>query len=484
LKKEFLLNIILLLGINFLVKPFYLFGVDLHIQNLVGEESYGMYKVLFNIAFLLQFIHEPGIQSYNSQNIAKNPDQLKIHLPRILGLKSILGIVYFVLALGYFFYRGYDPLLLNLMVFTTINIFLSSVFVYLRTNIAAIGKYRIDSMISSLDKILMLIILGYLSYTSPYKDNFQIIWLAYGQFFAFVISCIVALVILYKHLGTLSITFSSKYSKDLLKASLPFALVLLTMSAYTRMDSIMLEHLLDDNGFESGVYEYGYRFLDAMNMIGYLFAALLIPMFASNLKNKKVINDLVDTGLRTMTVITFVGASTLITFRKEIMEWSKAGGVDYDGDIILYLMLSFIMISMAYIFGSLLVANKNLKRLNILFIIGVLINFILNYWQIPLDKALGAAKSTFITQTIMTLGQAYLAISLLKIKIGKRILVNMAIFGLFCALLSWVVSVYSPIEWWYNIILYICVTLFFAFISGLMDIKLFISLLKKEKAEI
>ena len=99
LKKEFILNIILLLSINFLIKPFYLFGVDLHIQNIVGTDTYGMYKVLFNIAFLLQFVHEPGIQAFNSQNIAKTPDKLGFHLPRILGLKIILGIIYFILAI-------------------------------------------------------------------------------------------------------------------------------------------------------------------------------------------------------------------------------------------------------------------------------------------------------------------------------------------------------------------------------------------------
>ena len=150
-----------------------------------------MYKVLFNIAFLLQFIHEPGIQSFNSQNIAKNPEKLGFHLPRILGLKMILGIVYFILAITYFLLNPYDHSLLPLMIVIAVNLFLSTLFLYLRTNVASIGKYRIDSLLSSLDKFLMLIILGVLSWVSPFRENFEIIWLAYGQFAAFLIACIV-----------------------------------------------------------------------------------------------------------------------------------------------------------------------------------------------------------------------------------------------------------------------------------------------------
>jgi len=361
---------------------------------MMGTGTYGMYKVLFNIAFLLQFVHEPGIQSYNSQNIAKNPDQLGFHLPRILGLKSILFVLYFVLAIGYFFVSGFDVQLLPLMVVIAINLFLSTLFLYLRTNIAAIGKYRIDSLLSSLDKLLMLVILGVLSWVPPFCERFEIIWLAYGQLAAFALSCLVALWILRKQLGQLSIKFSFDYAKKLIKWSAPYALILLTMSAYTRMDSIMLEHILDDGGQQSGIYEYGYRFLDALNMVGYLFAALLLPMYAANIKDHRIIKDLVDTGFRMM-----------------------------------------VSLSLAYIFGSLLVANNSLRRFNILLIGGVLLNFALNTYLIPSEQALGAAKATFVTQTLMTIGQVILVMTILKVKIDTRLLFIVVGFGLFCALI-------------------------------------------------
>lgn len=468
------------MAINFLIKPFYLFGVDLHIQNLVGTDTYGMYKVLFNIAFLLQFIHEPGIQSFNSQNIAKNPEKLGFHLPRILGLKVVFGIVYFVLAIGYFLLNPYDHTLLPLMVVITINLFLSTLFLYLRTNVAAIGKYRVDSLLSSLDKFLMLIILGVLSWVSPFRENFEIIWLAYGQFAAFFIACCVALAILYKHLGSLSISFSWDYTKKLIRWSLPYALILLSMSAYTRMDSIMLERILNDGGMESGIYEYGYRFLDAFNMVGYLFASLLLPMYASNFNNNKIINELVDVGLRLMVFITFVGATLAITYRNEIMEWAHAEATPYYGDILIYLMLSFISLSIAYIFGSLIVASNRLRNFNILLFGGVFLNFFLNLYLIPHSSALGAAKATFITQTIMAIGQVLLVYQLINIKISRRLMLSIIVFGLFCVLIFGSIYVLIDIGWVYKALVSICFTIFAAFIFKLVEVHTFTDLLARK----
>ncbi len=439
-----------------------------------------MYKVLFNIAFLLQFVHEPGIQSFNSQNIAKNPDQLGFHLPRILGLKMILGIVYFALAIGYFTLKGFDSSLLPLMVVIAINLFLSTLFIYLRTNIAGIGKYRIDSFLSTIDKLLMLFILGYLSWVSPYKENFEIIWLAYGQMAAFGISCLVALGILYKHLGGFGISFSWDYTKKLLRWSAPYALILLTMSAYTRMDSIMLEHILQDDGRESGIYEYGYRFLDALNMIGYLFAALLLPMYAANIKDNKTIKGLVDIGFRMMVLVTFVGSAVTITYRNEIMKWAHADATPYYGDIMLYLMLSFISLSIAYVFGSLLVANNSLKKLNILLIGGVILNFGLNMYLIPSESALGAAKATLITQTLMTLGQIYLVVNIMKVKISTRLLFIVLGFGLFCVLIFGSIYAYLPINWLIRAIISISFSLIVALIIRLIDIRTITELISKK----
>jgi hypothetical protein len=84
MKKEFLFNLILLVGINLLIKPFYAFGIDLQVQNRVGLSEYGLYFALFNFSFLFQILTDLGIQQYNSRFIAQNPALASKYLPHFL----------------------------------------------------------------------------------------------------------------------------------------------------------------------------------------------------------------------------------------------------------------------------------------------------------------------------------------------------------------------------------------------------------------
>ena len=408
MKKEFIVNIILLLTINLLVKPLYLFGVDAHIQNMVGPETYGVYYALFNLVFLFQFIIEPGILSYNSRNIAQHPDKLSYHLPRILGVKLVLFVCFLVAILIGFFAWGYSLDLLSLYIVIGINLFLSTTYIYLRSNIAAIGKYRTDSFLSATDKVLMLVILGTLSWWPGLREQFTIMWLVYGQMAAYVISCFIALFILRKHLLSLSLVFSLDYFKKLIRWSYPFIFILLFMSIYNKMDGIMLERMLDDEGLQAGIYAAGYRFVDAFNMLGYLIAALLLPMYSSNLKNSTVITDLLHTGLKLMVVGAAVAALSLTFYGSEILPYIYTAADGYYAEVLSVLMVSFIGVTIAYLYGTLLVANDNLKSFNILLLTGVVLNLALNLYLIPSMKAHGAAVATAITQLVVMVGQILL----------------------------------------------------------------------------
>jgi len=151
LNREFLINIILLVVINLLIKPIYIFGIDARIQNLVGTADYGLYFALFNFIFLFQVINDPGIQNYNSRFIAQDPKKISFHFSRILGSKVLLGVLFVAVTLCVAALIGYPLSQLKLLGLIAVNFFLATLFIYLRTNISALGMYRKDSYISALD---------------------------------------------------------------------------------------------------------------------------------------------------------------------------------------------------------------------------------------------------------------------------------------------------------------------------------------------
>ena len=77
-----------------------------------------------------------------------------------------------------------------------------------------------------------------------------------------------------------------------MKRSFPYALLILLMTIYYRIDSVMLERMIDDDSIQAGIYAQSYRFFEASNMIAYLFAALLLPIFSKMLKMKECVQEL------------------------------------------------------------------------------------------------------------------------------------------------------------------------------------------------
>jgi len=72
----------------------------------------------------------------------------------------------------------------------------------------------------------------------------------------------------------------------------------------------------------------------------------------------------------------------------------------YWSDVYQILFISYLGISVGYIYGTLLTANESIRSMNYIFLGGVILNFSLNLIFIFLWKAWGAALATVITQTL------------------------------------------------------------------------------------
>ena len=444
MNKEFLSNLFLILGLNLLIKPIYVLLIDTEVQNRVGPEVFGVYFALFNFSFLLQFLLDFGIQNYNSQYIASDRKRFTTEFSSILGSKVILTVMfYFILIVG-FLVLGFPLESFRLLLLIGVQIILLSFLLFIRGNISALGYYRIDSVFSALDKLLLVFILGWLLYFSANKSFFTIDHFLYAQIVALGITLVFAYIYLRYKKGTLRIKISFPYLFLLVKKSLPFAIVLLLMNLYTRMDGVMLERLLDDNGMQAGIYAAGYRIMDALNMIGFLFATLLLPMFA-HIKVTSEQNDLAITSLSLLTVVVGLASLSGIFYSYDIMHWLYIDANDYYARVFSILMFCFTAISIAYIFGSMITAKGNLRKLNIIYGLGIIINWSLNLFLIPRYFALGAAWSTLATQVIVLIGLVFISVQDLNWKIKLNTVINLIVYLTSSATIFYLIQ--SFLEW-------------------------------------
>ncbi len=460
---KFVKYLSLLLVLNLLIKPFWILGIDRSVQNAVGAGEYGMYFALFNFSFLFNILLDLGITNFNNKNISQNNYLLTKYLSNILVLKFVLFGLYLVVTLTIALFVNYSQEQLNLLYILTFNQFLSSFILYLRSNLGGLHLFRSDSFISVLDKTLMIIICAVLLWGNVVSE-FRIQYFIYAQTAGYLLSAVITFLLVFGRTSKpdLRLIWNFPFLLAIIRQSFPYALLVLLMTFHNRIDSVMLERMLPDGASYSGIYAAAYRLLDAANMIPYLFAVLLLPIFARMIKQKQDVIPLVRLAFTLLivpavivAVVSFTYAEQIMTllypvhhaetqadFAFRIMESSRVFGL---------LMVCFMAISTTYIIGTLLTANGSLRHLNIVATMGVLLNIVLNLVLIPRYLSTGSAVATLITQLAIACVQLVLLRRLFSFQVQilfvLRIMVFMALTGL-----MGVLSLQSPFDWKINVL--------------------------------
>lgn len=419
MQRTFLSNLSLLLILNLLIKPAYLLLVEAEVQNRVGAETFGNYAALLNLSFLLNIFLDLGINTFTSRTIARGSQSIGGYFSSVALLRLLLALLYLVLLVGAALLLRYQFDDLRLLAWLGMNQILAAGLLYLRANLTGMMLFSKDAFISVLDRALLLIGIGTLLIFTADGRNFDIRWFVYGQTIAYTIGTLTALFFVLQKSGQLKLRWRPMFIKVILNQSLPYALLVLLMMVYYKTDAVMLERMLPDGDYQSGVYAMGYRIFEASNMVGYLFATLLLPIFSKMFKNKEDPSELTDHALRL--IITGGGTLAIASafWPEEIL------GIIYDAEIsaasgaFKWLMSSFLFMMLTYLWGTLLTANGNMRQMNRIAAFAVLLNIGLNLVLIPHWKSEGSALASLATQVLVAAAQIALCYRLLRIK-NKR----------------------------------------------------------------
>lgn len=480
MKRKFLTNLFLLLFLNVLIKPFWIFGIDRHVNNLVGVENFGLYSSLLSFSMILNILLDLGITNYNNKNIAQHQQLMKKHISNIVGLKFLLAGFYTVVCMIVALVIGYDRVQLHLLVFLIFNQFLISFTFYLRSNISGLHLFRTDSLLSVLDRSLMIIICSVLLFTNITHHIFKIEWYVYAQTAAYLVASLITLGVVLSHTGRLKFHFDRGFFIVFLRKSYPYALLILLMSFYNRMDSVMLERLLPDpfGKEQSGIYYQAFRLLDAVSMFGVLFAGLLLPIFARMIKKKEDIGSMVQFSFLLLFVPAIIISFSSGFYDTEIMNLLYVSNIQLSASILQLLMVSFLGIATTYIFGTLLTANGSIRQLNYMAVVGMGINIGLNLILIPHFQALGSAWASLATQVFTAIAQTILAVIILKLKINYNVIGKLFVFIAFVfgsGILSRQID-----NWYIGFFSMALAGMLFAFAIKLINLKVLASLIRNE----
>ncbi len=444
MQKKFITNLALLLLLNLLIKPFWILGIDRAVQNTVTPADYGLFYALFNFSFLFNIFLDFGITNFNNKNIAQNNHLLGKHLSGIVILRLLLALVYLMVTLFTGFLIGYKGYELKLLLIMGLNQFLASFILYLRSNLAGLHLFKTDSIISVLDRVIMIFICSMLLWggISNSQNPFKIEWYIYSQTSAYILTVAICLILVFRKANLKRLKWSTTFFLMILKKSYPYAILILLMTFYNRIDAVMLERLLPDGKEQSAIYASAYRLLDAANMIAYLFAGLLLPLFSRMIKLQHTVEDLVRLSFSILFVLSTGVAIFSFQYSHKIMTLLYHHHTDESAPVFSSLMICFVFVSTTYVFGTLLTANGNLKTLNYMAASGMLLNIILNFALIPYYKAEGSAYSSIITQGLTALFQVVVSQYVFRFQINWRYLAALLVFVLSAIILVYITNIF------------------------------------------
>ena len=478
MQKKFLSNLVWMVFFNLLIKPYAIFGIDAEVQNRVGTEQYGLYFTLLNFSYLFNIFLDLGITNYNTRYVAQHPNLVKRYIGNILSLRLVLFVVYVVLSIGLALILGYNARQFWFVYVLIFNQFLISILLYFRSCFAGLLLFKWDIFLSILDRILLIGIVSVLLYHPFFKGKFEIKWFALAQTLSFFISVIVSILLVFKRIGLPRLHWGRAFNFVILKKSFPYALLILLMMLYTRVDAMMIERLHIHGNKQVGIYAQAFRMLDASLMFIMLFTGLLFPLFSRILKEKLSVIPLLDTSSKLLIAFTTMMSFTCCLFAYFILDTIYLHDIIYVVPTFRLLMLSLIPTAFIFVYGTLMTANGDLKKLNILSFVGLILNVLLNFILIPKHGAFGAAVATFSTQLLIAIFYFFSIWKQFTLQFKLKELLRYVIYLFWCLVSAWICFKLNTDI--YQFFTFIGLLILGMFLMGLIPLRTMLSSFKKE----
>lgn len=381
-----------LIFLNLLVKPVWIFAIDRQVQNSLGHEAYGKYFAVLNFTIILSFLADAGLTNMVNQRIAQGTP---LNVRRLLRIKLFLLLAYLLICLLASVLAGTGAM--EIVFYAAAIQALASLFVFLRGIITANQLFQTDALLSVLDKLGVIILCGVFIYL-PYLFG----GISLQRFLLVQAACLAAaataafLVIYRKRL--LPHDAPAEKVLPMLKAMLPFTLILLLMALHYRLDGFLLERLHSNGAYEAGVYAASYRLLDAANVVGYLAASFLVPFVARNAKDPYRSGQALLYVRHGLMAAAVLAVCFCLVFAPWVMQLLYHTSDPYHADVLRWCIASLPGYMLVHVYGSALTATRQFKSFLSILLLCACLNAAANIYFLPKYGALAACVAALVSQ--------------------------------------------------------------------------------------
>jgi O-antigen/teichoic acid export membrane protein len=405
-RKVFIGNIALMIFANAIVKPLWILGIDRAVQQRVGDVAFGEYIALLNLSFLFSTILDLGLTSYNNREVARKPHLLSYYFADMLGAKFLLLVAYLLVLLCTGFFCGYSSGQIGMLFLLGMMQFVTSMLLFMRSNVNGLHQFKSDTLLSISDKLLVIIVFGIALRVPAASNIISVEGFVLVQIAASVCTIIVSVLLLRQKVNLQWPNISTAALRRRVQVAFPVAIAIFLMFLYSKLDLFLLERLHKDGALQSGLLQKSYRILDGLNMIGFMFASLLLPMFSRQLAEQKPVHEILSLSTHLLLPAALASSAFLACYSSEVMHWLYPSQNKECYEAFPYIISCFPALCLVGIFSTLITAARQMKILGGVAAIGVLITTIGNVFFAPKYGYMATAITACIT--LNTVGLLYL----------------------------------------------------------------------------
>ncbi|GAB3823877.1 oligosaccharide flippase family protein [Hymenobacter jeollabukensis] len=428
--------------LNLLVKPGWVLAENV-VQDRIGNAAFGTFAALLNFTLVLASVSDLGITQHTTKRVAAEPGFLPEYFPTVLPLRGALSVVFLGVMVAGGWLMGYRGHTLMLLALIGVGLLLTQYAQFLRGAVQAHQHFRTDAWLSVLEKALMLgLVLALLPIGITLDRYVTVRTAAAGFTFVLLYGLVTRL------FGRVPWRPRRAQAGELLRGSLPFALITLLYGMNERIDMLMIERLASPQ--EAGYYAGAYRWVDAIMMYLWTVLPLFFAKFAHSLHSREEQRELLWFGQRVATVpLLFVAAFVLFHGELLFFQFKHSTPAELARMTLCaqLLFLNVLVHAFFAIYSTLLTSTSHERPVSWLVALSIALNIGLNVLLLPRYGAVAGALNTLICAIMVSGGYVWLVQYRAGVAVPWALLARLGLtFGGLCA--GWyALQAYAGLPW-------------------------------------
>jgi len=425
------------------VKPGWLLVEGL-VQDRVGHAAFGTFTALASLTLIVATLADLGLTPYTVKRVAAEPGYLRANFGVVLPLRGALTALSLLALLALGALLGYGGSQLGLLAAVGAGLLLTQYGQFLRGTLQAHQRFNLDAGLSVLEKGLLLALVLALLPGGLTLNRYVGARLAAAALATALLYGLVS-----RLFGWLRYRWPGGELRQLLRETLPFALITLLYGANERVDMVMLERLASPT--EAGYYAAAYRWVDAVMMYVWTIMPLFFARFAAALHQPAELRALLWFGQRVLTLPLLL-ACAFGLFRGEVLFWqfshSAPAEVARMALCLRVLSLNVLVHGFFALYSALLNSTRFVGTVSWLVAGSLLLNILLNLLLLPRYGAVAAAANTLVCGLLVSGGYVGLVHFRARVAVPWALLGRLLLaFGLLCAAWAGWQRLAPPLPW-------------------------------------